>query len=143
MYTYWYSKNKSSSERNNLEQETEEEAGCKGDTLTINGVEHCGRYRRGQTALFEFPSSILNVEFKSGATHGASGFLLLGRQEKSCRQPRSLGKALVSTVPCDRRIDSATFELQSPGYPTEYEHNVECHYIIARGDGVCGVQLQV
>ncbi|XP_066975955.1 cubilin-like [Macrobrachium rosenbergii] len=123
---------------------TRNEAGeCVGDSLTVGEVHHCGRYRRGQSALFTFPSSILTVEFRSGDTHGASGFLLLGRQVKSCRQPKSLGRALVSTVPCDRRIESDAFVISSPGYPKEYEDNVECHYVITRGEGVCGIDLRV
>ncbi|XP_068201168.1 uncharacterized protein [Palaemon carinicauda] len=117
--------------------------GCVGDTLTVDRIEHCGRYRRGQSALFIFPTSLMTVEFRSGDTHGASGFLLSGRQVKSCRQPKSLGKALMSSVPCDRRIDNDTFVIRSPGYPKEYDNDVECHYIINRGEGMCGIDLRV
>ncbi|KAG7158379.1 Cubilin-like 8 [Homarus americanus] len=117
---------------------------CPGDTLVINGVTHCGRYQRGKTATFVFPSSLMTVEFQSGASHGASGFLLQGQQVKTCRRPRTLGAALVSSVPCDRRVEGESFKLRSPEYPRQYEHNLECRYTVVRGgDQFCGVKLQV
>ncbi|MPC68840.1 hypothetical protein E2C01_063050 [Portunus trituberculatus] len=75
---------------------------CPGDSLVIDSVVYCGRYQRGKTATFTFTSPLMTVEFKSGAGHGASGFLLQGRQVTTCRQPRSLGPPLVSSVPCNR-----------------------------------------
>ncbi|XP_071541139.1 LOW QUALITY PROTEIN: uncharacterized protein [Panulirus ornatus] len=117
---------------------------CPGDTLLINGVTHCGRYRRGRTATFLFPSSLLTVEFRSRDGHGASGFLLQGRQVKTCRQPRTLGLPLISSLLCDKRVEGKRFLLQSPGYPAKYRHNLECRYSVVRQDtSVCGVQLTV
>ncbi|XP_063875785.1 cubilin-like isoform X2 [Scylla paramamosain] len=117
---------------------------CPGDSLVINNVVYCGRYQRGKTATFAFTSSLMTVEFRSGAGHGASGFLLQGRQVSTCRQPRSLGPPLISSIPCNRRVEGASFVVMSPGYPEQYSHNLECRYTIVRsGPHVCGLQLVV
>ncbi|XP_047496480.1 uncharacterized protein LOC125044078 [Penaeus chinensis] len=95
-------------------------------------------------ATFSFPGTLLTVEFRSGNNHGASGFLLLGRQVKTCRTPRTLGSPLTSSVQCDRLIETPAFSLTSPEYPAPYRHNAECHYSVQRlGPDTCGVQLTV
>ncbi|ROT83313.1 Cubilin [Penaeus vannamei] len=134
-----------SSRNNMVEGRGQQNRTCGGgDVLLIEDVVHCGRYQRGKTATFSFPGTLLTVEFRSGANHGASGFLLLGRQVKTCRTPRTLGSPLTSSVQCDRMIDSSMFLLTSPEYPAPYRHNAECHFAVRRLEpDACGVQLTV
>lgn len=43
-----------------------------------------------------------------------------------------------------RRVEGERFVVQSPGYPAQYDHNLECRYTVVRRDAsVCGVQLMV
>ncbi|XP_050733505.1 uncharacterized protein LOC127007040 isoform X2 [Eriocheir sinensis] len=120
-----------------------EKAACPGDSLIINDVLYCGRYQRGKTATFTFTTKpLMTVEFRSRPGHGASGFLLQGRQVTTCRHPRSLGPPLVSSAPCNRRLIGESFVVRSPGYPRQYSHNLECRYTVMRASpDVCELQL--
>ncbi|XP_076031119.1 cubilin-like [Oratosquilla oratoria] len=121
---------------------------CGEDTLTIGGKPLCGRYLRGETAVFPFTHSVLTVRFHSGFGHGASGFLIQGKQVKDCGRRATgntgnrLAKELSSAVPCNRAINAWSFNLRSPGFPNNYPNNLECMYRIRKATPtICKISL--
>ena len=113
---------------------------CQYDYLEINNVRLCGTLHKETTRTYVFDENEKLIRFKSDASTNRDGFQIyieqLECQDGVILRNVSHHDDLIHSpaVPesCDRLFTDSIFEILSPLYPSSYQNNLDCIFLVQK-----------